>query len=397
MACLTWVDAEAVSGVFGGRTLLQETAVRVNGPGFPPPVTVAHEAHQFLVADQLDALAGGRGPIVLEPIGRNTAAVAVLVSLLVARKDPSGIILLLPSDHLIKDAKHFQLLVREAVPAVQAGWICLFGIPPNRPETGYGYIESSNEAVPDPNSPVRRVASFIEKPDPATAERLVSAGDYLWKSGMFLFSAKSMLEEAEERRPDLVARTREALEAGASDGASISLDRAAFEMTESMSLDYAIMEASTRTAVLRAAIDWNDLGAWDAIYDAHHKDAQDNVLLGRAVAYDTSGSLIRSDRHLVTTVGVRNVVVVATDDAVLVADRSYAQWVKQALDLVTSRGFEEAGRHSEAHRPWGTYRLIVSGERFQVKVITVKPGGRLSLQLHRHRAEHWVVVKGSAK
>lgn len=382
---------------FGERTLLQDTAVRVTGPAFAPAVLIANEAHRFLVADQMEALGIPRGRIVLEPVGRNTAAVALVASLLVEKQDPDGLVLLLPSDHLVKDAAAFQALVGQAAQAARTGAICLFGISPDRPETGYGYIEIGDEPVPEAGSPVRRVARFIEKPNQATAERLLLAGNNVWNSGIFLFSAATMLAEAEERDPELMASVRGALSASSSDQDFLRLDPAAFAAVKSISLDYAIMEGSRRTAVLRAEIDWSDLGAWDAIYDAHVPDPDGNVLLGRAVGYETRGSLIRSDHHAVATVGVENLIVVAMDDAVLVADRSRAQDVKAALDLIGARGFVEATAHSEVHRPWGSYCSLISGERFQVKLITVKPGGRLSLQLHRHRAEHWIVVKGAAQ
>jgi mannose-1-phosphate guanylyltransferase / mannose-6-phosphate isomerase len=382
---------------FGERSLLQETAVRVTGPGFAPPVFVANDSHRFVVADQIEALGTKRGPVVLEPVGRNTAAVALVASLVVSRSGKDGLVLLLPSDHLVKDAKAFQATVRAAIPAARAGWICLFGIAPDRPETGYGYIEIGPEAVPDPDSPVRRVTRFIEKPDLAAAERLVTSPDNVWNSGIFLFSAATMLREAEERRPGLLASARAALDTASVDADFVRLGSEAFGAMESISLDYAIMEGSARTAVLRTEIDWSDLGAWDAIHAAHTADGEGNVVLGRAVGHATRNSFIRSERQLVATVGVENLIVVATDDAILVADRDRAQEVKTALDAVRAKGFEEAAQHTEVHRPWGSYRSVVAGDRFQVKIIEVKPGGRLSLQLHRHRAEHWVVVKGSAQ
>ena len=381
---------------FGDRTLLQDTAVRVTDPDFAPPSFIAHESHRFVVADQIDALGIRRGPIVLEPCGRNTAAVALVASLLTEQADPNGLVLLLPSDHLVKNAGAFRSLVMQAAPAAQAGWICLFGIAPDRPETGYGYIEIGAEGVPTADSPVKRVARFVEKPEVATAERFLASGDYVWNSGIFLFSAATMLAEAEERQPRLLAGIREALASAKTETDFIRLG-ATFEQLDSISVDYAIMEGSERTAVLRAELDWNDLGAWDAIHAAHVPDPAGNVMLGRAVGFDTRNTLIRSDRQLVATVGVEDLVVVATDDAVLVADKSRAQNVKNALELIRAKGFDEAATHSEVHRPWGSYRSVISGDRFQVKLITVKPGGRLSLQLHRHRAEHWIVVKGAAQ
>ena len=219
----------------------------------------------------------------------------------------------------------------------------------------------------------------------------------MWNSGIFLFSAETMLQEAQERRPELLASVRESLDTATKDADFIRLGAEAFERVEAVSIDYAIMEGSRRTAVLRAEIEWSDLGAWDSIFAAHHADTDGNVLLGRAIGVETANTFIRSDRQVVTTVGVENLIVVATEDAVLVADRSKAQGVKQALDLVKAKGFEEATSHTEMHRPWGHYRSVLAGDRFQVKIITVKPGGRLSLQLHRHRAEHWIVVRGAAQ
>ena len=380
----------------GDRTLVQESALRVTGAGFAPPAFVAAEQYRFLLRDQLDVLGGPRGAIILEPVPRNTAAVALVASLQVEATG-GGLVLLLPSDHVIKDAAAFRELVRRSVPAAEAGHICLFGIAPDRPETGYGYIEMGDEPVPEPGSPVMAVKRFVEKPDAASAARMLSEGRYVWNSGIFLFAARTLIEEAEARRPDLLAGAREALARAVHEGDVVHLDPDAFAALPSISLDYALMEESGRTAVLPATIDWSDLGAWDAIYAAHRPDTDGNVMLGRAVGVDTTGTFVRSERQVVATLGMKDVIIVASDDAVLVADRSRAQGVKEALDLLRRTGFAEADSHSEVHRPWGSYRSLIAGERFQVKVITVKPGGRLSLQLHRHRAEHWVVVRGAAQ
>ena len=305
--------------------------------------------------------------------------------------------LLLPSDHAIRDDDAFRRAVLAAAPAAKAGHICLFGIAPTRPETGYGYIEIGAEPVLGADDPVRKVARFVEKPDAAIAARMVAEGNYAWNAGIFLFSPATMLAEAEERRPELLAAVREAVEKGRKDGNTLVLDPIAFGRVESISVDYAIMEGSRRTAVSSLPIEWSDLGAWDAIHAAHRPDGEGNVVLGRAIGIDTKNSYERSDRHLVTAIGLSDVIVVASDDAILVADRSKAQEVKGALEAIRAKGYAEADSHSEVHRPWGSYRSVVAGERFQVKIITVKPGGRLSLQLHRHRAEHWVVVKGTAQ
>jgi mannose-1-phosphate guanylyltransferase/mannose-6-phosphate isomerase len=380
----------------GDRTLVQETAMRVTGPGFLPPGFVAADSYRFLLSDQLDALGAPIGPVILEPVARNTAAVAIAASL-VAEAQGAELVLLLPSDHAIRDDGAFRRAVLAAAPAAKAGHICLFGIAPTRPETGYGYIEIGAELVLGADDPVRKVARFVEKPDAANAARMVAEGHYAWNAGIFLFSPATMLAEAEERRPELLAAVREAVERGRKDGNTLVLDADAFGRVESISVDYAIMEGSKRTAVSSLPIEWSDLGAWDAIHAAHRPDSEGNVVLGRALGIDTKNSFVRSDRHLVTAIGLSDVIVVASDDAILVADRSKAQEVKGALEAIRAKGYVEADAHAEVHRPWGSYRSLVAGERFQVKIITVKPGGRLSLQLHRHRAEHWVVVKGTAQ
>ena len=380
----------------GDRTLVQESVLRVTGEDFAPASFVAAEAYRYLLQDQLDAIGGPRGAILLEPVARNTAAVALVASLHVEAMG-GGLVLLLPSDHVMKDAARFREIVRAAVPAAEAGHICLFGIRPDRPETGYGYIEVGERPIPEPASPVRSVERFVEKPDRESAERMLAAGTFVWNSGLFLFQAKTLIEEAEERRPDLLAGAREALRSAGQGSDVIHLDPEAFAAMPSISVDYAFMEDSRRTAVMPAEMEWSDLGAWDAIYAAHQPDADGNVLLGRAVGVHTTNSFVRTERQLVATVGLKDMLVIASDDAILVADRSRAQDVKHALELLRLTGYGEADAHSEVHRPWGSYRSLIAGERFQVKVITVKPGGRLSLQLHRHRAEHWIVVRGAAQ
>lgn len=380
----------------GALTLVQDTTLRVTGPAFAPAVFVTGEDHRFVLADQLDALGLPRGPIVLEPMGRNTAAIALVASLLASR-DGDALVLLLPSDHLMGDTAAFAQMVSAAVPAARAGHICLFGVQPLRPETGYGYIEVGSEAIPDADSLTRKVTRFVEKPDAERAADMVSAGNFVWNSGIFLFLASTMLREAEERRPALLSGVREALDKSTRDGDFLRLDPDAFERVESISLDYAILEGSARSAVLPAELDWSDLGAWDAVFAAHQPDADGNVVLGRALGVRTKDSFVRSTEQLVTTIGVSDLLIVATSDAVLVAGRAEAQAVKEAVSMMQAKGLEEAAQHADVHRPWGKYRSVLSGARFQVKLITVKPGGRLSLQFHHHRAEHWVVVKGTAR
>ena len=379
----------------GERTLLQEAAERVRAPGFAPPVFLAGEEHRFIVADQIDAVALPRGAIVLEPVGRNTAAIA-LVAALMSEGEGDGLVLLMPADHRVENAAEFQEMVEEAAPAARQGAICLFGIAPTRPETGYGYIEIGPDPVGGAGSLVRSVRRFVEKPDAATATAMLASGGFAWNAGIFLYRASTLIAEAAERQPELLARCREAVAGAIADGGFLRLEPTAFAAAPSISIDYALIEGSRRTAVLPTAIAWSDLGAWDAVFAAHEPDGNGNVILGRAIGHNTTGTFVRAGRQLVATVGVSDLLVIATEDAVLVADRAQAQDVKGALALLGQAGFDEARSHPEVHRPWGSYRSVVRGDQFQVKIITVKPGGRLSLQLHHHRSEHWVVVKGTA-
>jgi mannose-1-phosphate guanylyltransferase / mannose-6-phosphate isomerase len=381
----------------GDRTLLQSTIERVDSSEFAAPMMVCAEDHRFIVADQVARLGLTPGALVLEPVSRNTAAVALVASLMTAEENPDGLILLLPADHLIRDAAEFRRIVLTAADAAGAGYICLFGIAPDRPETGYGYIEVGDEPVPEPGGLARRVVRFVEKPDLETAARMLADGTFVWNSGIFLFSAATMLQEAEEHQPALLAQAREAVAEATRETDFVRLARTPFERLPSISIDYAILERTRRAAVLPARLQWSDLGAWDAIYTAHETNADGNVLQGRALAVATRNTMIRADNQLVATVGVEDLIVVATEDAVLVADRSHAQDVKQLMDRLRLEGHAEAQTHATVHRPWGTYRSVASGTRFQVKVLCVKPGGQLSLQLHHHRAEHWVVVKGTAR
>lgn len=381
----------------GDRTLLQTTVERVTAPEFDAPTLICSEEHRFIVAEQLAELGCARRRLVLEPVGRNTAPAAIVASLLIGKLDPDALVLLLPSDHLIKDGAEFRDMVRQAIPAARAGSICLFGLKPDRPETGYGYIEVGEEPLPAPDSPVRTVRRFVEKPDLLSAEAMVAAGNFAWNSGIFLFTAATLLKEAAEYQPEMLALAGEAVEHATIETDFVRLAREPFERTPSISIDYGIVEHTRHAAVLPAGMIWSDLGAWDAVHAAHMPDGAGNVMLGRAAAISTTNTFVRSDRQLVATIGLDNMIVVATADAVLVADRAHAQDVKHMLAHLGAQGFAEAHAHAKVHRPWGAYESITSGQRFQVKLITVKPGGQLSLQLHHHRAEHWIVVRGTAR
>jgi mannose-1-phosphate guanylyltransferase/mannose-6-phosphate isomerase len=382
---------------FGRKTLLQATVERVQGEGFAAPMFICAEDHRFIVADQLAELGVEYGPIVLEPVGRNTGPVATVASLVVSHSDNEGLVLLLPADHLIKDVAEFQQAVRSAIPAARAGFICLLGITPDRPATGYGYIELGDVRVPTADSPVLAVREFVEKPDVGTATRMVEAGTCAWNAGILLFTAATMLREVADYQPEMLRLASEAVEGCVSDTDFVRLAKQPFEQLNSISVDHGILEHTRRAAVLPVRMGWSDLGAWDAVGGAHQQDTAGNVLLGRTVAVETTDSFVHSERQLVATVGLDNVIVIATDDAILVADRSKAQDVKPLLSKMRREGFEEALSQTKVHRPWGAYEAVTSGDRFQVKLITVKPGGRLSLQLHHHRAEHWIVVRGTAR
>jgi len=380
----------------GDDTMIQETARRVaDGGRFAAPLVICNEAHRFIIAEQLRRIGIEPQAIVLEPEGRNTAPAAAVAALLVAKEQPEALLLLLPADHVIADPAAFLGAVDHAAKAAAGGALVTFGIAPSRPETGYGYIRRDAEIAGAPGC--CGVAAFVEKPDPATAEAYVAAGDYLWNSGMFLFRADRYLAELERLQPDMVLRCREAVAGGAADIDFFRLDEAAFLASPSESIDYAVMEHTADAVVVPADMGWSDVGAWSALWDIADKDANGNVLIGDVVAEDVSGAYIRGDARLVAVLGLQDIVIIATDDAVLAAPRDKVQDVRRLVDRLKTQGRPEVESHSTVYRPWGHYQSIDVGERFQVKRITVKPGAKLSLQKHAHRAEHWVVVSGTAK
>jgi mannose-1-phosphate guanylyltransferase/mannose-6-phosphate isomerase len=374
----------------GEDTMLQATWRRVEALASEAPIVVANEEHRFLVAEQLRVIGAPRPRIILEPVGRNTAP-AIAAAALVAQADGRDpLLLVLPSDHVVRDDAAFRAAVEAAAPAALDGALVTFGIVPNAPETGFGYIQAA------PGEGVRRVLRFVEKPDAATAQGYLAEGGYFWNSGMFLFRASRYLAELGRFRPDLLAAAQASCAHLDPDGEFLRLDRAAFEASPSESIDYAVMEKTDAAMVLPVDIGWNDVGSWSALWEVSEQDGDGNAHHGDVIAVDTRDSYAYA-RRLVALVGVEGLIVVETDDAVLVAAKDRVQEVKQVVARLKSEQRSQAALHREVQRPWGSYDSVDMGARFQVKRIKVKPGASLSLQSHAHRAEHWIVVSGVAR
>lgn len=377
----------------GDRSMLQETLGRAAaGHGFAAPVVVCDEAHRFIVADQARAVGVEPADIVLEPVGRNTAPAVAVAALLLGAADPDGSLLVLPADHAIASPAAFHAAVARA--AAFGDRLMTFGIAPDRPETGYGYIRRG--AALDAGAAFA-VDRFVEKPDAATAAAYLESGDYYWNSGIFLFPIRILLAELERQVPDILAACRTALAGARPDLAFRRLDADAFRACPPNSIDYAVMEGAERAGVVPMDAGWSDVGSWTSLWEIADRDADDNALVGDALAVDSRRSYLRSDGPVLVGLGLHDLIVVATTDAVLVADRDRAQDVRGVVDRLRAAGRPEHAAHMLVHRPWGTFELIDSGDRFQVKRIVVTPGARLSRQLHYHRAEHWVVVSGTAR
>jgi mannose-1-phosphate guanylyltransferase / mannose-6-phosphate isomerase len=380
----------------GEHSLLQQAALRVaDVPGFGAPLLIANEEHRFIIAEQLREIDVAAQGLLLEPVGRNTAPAACVAALTLAEAEPDALMLLMPSDHTITDRDAFLAAVERAAVAARAGYLVTFGIHPERAETGYGYIERG--AAFSCAQGAFAVARFVEKPDPETAERYVAAGAFLWNSGIFLFPAALYLSELERLRPEMLEACRRALSAARRDDDFIRLDKQAFTACPSDSIDYTVMEHTERAVVVPVSMGWSDLGSWDALWDMAEKDAAGNALVGNVIAEDAKNCYLRSEAGLVAVLGVEDMVVVATDDAVMLAPRNRAQDVRRLVARLVKEGRSEADALPRVHRPWGSYQTLHAGHRVQVKHILVKPGGKLSLQMHHHRAEHWVVVQGTAR
>lgn len=379
----------------GTETLFQQTVSRAGRlPDAGAPIVVASDDHRFLAAEQLQELKVSGASILLEPAARNTAPAIAVGALRALEKSPDALILVLPADHLVGDDASFSEAVAKARPSAEAGWLVTFGIRPDRAETGFGYIRRGEGL----DGSTFKVDQFVEKPQLATAEDYVRSGQYDWNSGMFLFRAARYLEELGAHAPAMLEAAKAAYTKANVDLDFVRLDAESFSASPSDSIDYAVMEKTSRAAVVPVSCGWSDIGSWDALWMAAEKDTHGNHAEGDVITIDTKGSFIRShDRHLIATVGLDDVVVVTTPDATLVARRDASQDVKRVVEELKTAGRTEHDLHRVVRRPWGMYDSLENGDRFQVKRIVVKPGAALSLQMHHHRAEHWIVVKGVAE
>lgn len=377
------------------QTMLQETVSRVGSwPEVQAPLIVCGNEHRFMIAEQMREIGVRPLGIMLEPQGRNTAPAVAAAALHLQRLDPEAVMLVLPADHVIKDVLSFHEAVRRAMASVQQGALATFGIEPTQPETGYGYILRGGAHGADTGNFL--VDRFVEKPDLETATGFLKQGGYYWNSGMFLFKARDFLAELESHRPLIGAAVKEAVSKAYNDLDFCRLDEAAFAASPSESIDYAVMENTSRAVVVPASIGWSDVGSWSALHEVLPADAEGNVVRGDVHLNQVKNTLVRAESRMVAVLGVEDLIVVETDDAVLVANRGKVQEVKAFVDKLKNAKRTEHVHHKRVFRPWGSYESVDSGERFQVKRIIVKPGEKLSLQMHYHRAEHWVVVSGSA-
>ncbi|MCC6609986.1 MAG: mannose-1-phosphate guanylyltransferase/mannose-6-phosphate isomerase [Burkholderiales bacterium] len=377
------------------RSMLQDTMLRLSGLECASPVVVSNSEHRFLAAEQLREIGVGPSIHVLEPVGRNTAPAAAVAALWVQERDPGGVLLVLPADHLIRDVHGFHDAIGQAARLAEEGSLVTFGIQPDRPATGYGYIERGAAMGADEGT--YRVARFVEKPDRARAQEFVASGRFSWNSGMFAFSAPRLLEELGRHRPDVLASATGAWEKAKRDLDFLRLDETAFAACPADSIDYAVMEKTNAAVVIPVDIGWSDVGSWGTLWEVAEKDASGNAVRGDVHLRESENCYVRAESRMVSVLGMKNALIVETDDALLVADRAESEKVKDVVGHLDGTNRTEHVSHSRVHRPWGYYESIDAGQRFQVKRIMVKPGAALSLQMHHHRAEHWIVVCGTAR
>tara|TARA_R110001606_G_scaffold209417_1_gene356655 strand:+ start:1843 stop:3264 length:1422 start_codon:yes stop_codon:yes gene_type:complete len=384
--------------LMGDESLFQASARRLSGDGFAAPVVVTGDSFRFIVTEQLAQIELAAQGILIEPEGRNTAPAILAAAMWIAKIDPQALMLVAPSDHVIPDTDAFAQTVEAAVPRAQAGDLVTFGITPTRAETGYGYLELAADADAGAMTP-QTLARFVEKPDASRAADMLVAGNFLWNSGIFLFTAQVIIAAYSAHAPNLIDAVTASLSGANSDLGFTRLDAAAWGKAEDISVDYAIMEKAANLAVMPFGAGWSDLGGWDAVWLETGPDAQGNVCSDNATAIDCADTLLRSETEGLQLVGIGldNIIAIAMGDAVLVADKSQAQRVKEAVDALKKRGASQAVQLPRDYRPWGWYESLVIGTRFQVKRIVVNPGAALSLQSHHHRSEHWIVVEGTAK
>lgn len=377
----------------GELSMLQQTVARTEPLSCAAPIILCNEEHRFMVAEQLRQRAVEPAAIVLEPAGRNTAPALALAAILAAAEDPQALLLVLPADHIVKDGAVFTAAVECGLAAARDGALTTFGVVPDRPETGYGYLRRG-EAIGDG---LFRLDAFVEKPDADTAQRYLDDGMHLWNSGMFLLRADRYLEELQQHAPRIHEACRAALDAADRDMDFLRPAREAFLACPADSIDYAVMEHTRHGAVVPLDCGWSDVGAWSTLWQVSEADADGNVTQGDVLLEGCRDSYLRSESRLLAATGIADLVVVETADAVLVADRNNVQNVKAIVERLKADGRPEASVHRRVYRPWGSYESLIEGDRFQVKRITVNPGHRLSLQMHHHRAEHWIVVHGTAE
>lgn len=377
----------------GGHSLLQQTLLRVVGEQFQNPLIICNEDHRFLAAEQLRQIGLDACPILLEPEPRSTAPAIALAAYYAQSMEIDPYLLVMPADHVIDNQQAFDQAIAKAVAQAEKGYLVTFGIEPTYAETGFGYIRRG-QAV---ESGVYHIDSFVEKPDEKTATEYLTAKQYFWNSGLFLFKASDYLKALSQYQPDMVHACEQSVSLSSQDADFIRADKAAFSACPSDSIDYAVMEKTDKAVVVSLEAAWNDVGSWQALWDISEKNEQGNVLHGDVIAVDTNHSFVRADSRLVALVGLDNVIVVETKDAVLVIHKDKVQQVKAVVEQLKDEDRSECYSHREVYRPWGVYDTVASGNRYQVKRITVKPGARLSVQMHFHRAEHWVVVRGTAK
>lgn len=377
------------------RSLFQDTVARVAslGEGVQSPIIVCNDEHRFMAAEQLRLEDINGADIVLEPVGRNTAPAIGLAALCAQQRSDDAIILVLPADHILDDQEKFAAAIETAMQLCQKGQLVTFGITPTRPETGYGYIKAGAQLA---EGKAYQVEQFVEKPELTKAQEYLDSGEYSWNSGMFMFKASTLLAELQQHEPDMADSVKSAYGTQEKDLDFIRIDKQAFSECKGESIDYAVMEKTDNAGVVPLASDWNDVGSWHALWESSSQDQNNNALTGDVLLEDCHGCYVHSSNRLVTAVGMQDAVIVETADAVMVAPRQQSQNVKQIANALKDANRDESEIHRKVYRPWGDYESIDNAERFQVKRITVKPGEQLSLQKHHHRAEHWIVVSGTA-
>ncbi|ARN74500.1 mannose-1-phosphate guanylyltransferase/mannose-6-phosphate isomerase [Oceanicoccus sagamiensis] len=376
----------------GSLSLLEQTMERTKSLDAGAPIIVCNDEHRFTVAEQMRGIGTNPDAIILEPMGKNTAPAVAVAALQAIKQSPEGVMLVMPADHVVRDVPAFSAAVAAGMTEAQQGRLVTFGIVPESPETGYGYIRRNAEVSPGNYA----IAEFVEKPSLEIAQQYVDSGDYYWNSGMFLMGAQTYLDELQVLAPAMLSAAKAAFDAANDDLDFVRLGAEEFSRCPSDSIDYAVMEKTEQGVVVPLSCGWSDVGAWSSLWEVGDKDTSGNVMVGDTLLHNTENSYVHSNSRLVTTVGVDNIVVVETPDAVLVADKDQVQDVKAIVNSLKAADRTEATAHTKVYRPWGSYESLAIAERFQVKRIVVNPGQKLSLQLHHHRAEHWIVVSGTA-